>query len=447
EVSGAGPIVGFVRTSIPLTLLHTRRFRLQMGLLSGAAIAALLGLALSFPLARRVTRPLYSMTTVAESLAQGDYEQRVPVDSEDEVGTLARTFNHMAGELEERIQTIDRDRHQLLAILGSMVEGVVALDPEEQVVHMNRAAGQLLEADPAASVGRKIWELIRVPAISQALTEAMAGGVNSGEARIAAEADDRILELHATPLRHSGGAVLVLYDVTDLRRLEAMRRDFVANVSHELKTPVTAILGIIETILDDPDMGTATTERFLAKIRDNSRRLASLVSDLLTLSRLESGDRFLEHRILDLRRPLEEAVRSQYVHAEQKGVVLEVGLPEEEVKVRGDHEALREAIENLLSNAVRYSPQDGEVRIGLTRKATEVEITVCDNGPGIEPKHQERIFERFYRVDRARSREVGGTGLGLSIVKHISLSHGGSVAVESQPGEGSTFRIRLPLAG
>lgn len=438
-------IVGYVRAAVPLAAVDAQRRRLQAAILFGAAVAAVIGLVLAFLIARKVTRPIYSVTAVAESLVQGDYKQRVPVDTEDEIGALARAFNRMASELEERIQTIDGDRNQLLAILGGMVEGVVALDAQERVVHMNRAAGRMLDADPAESLGRRIWEVSRLPAITEALHQAVSGGASTAETRISAEADDQVLELHAAPLR-SGGAVLVLYDVTDLRHLEEVRRDFVANVSHELKTPITAIVGLTETILDDPDMPAATREKFLDKVRQHAQRLSVLVTDLLALSRLETGDRFLERSTLDLREPLRDALRSQIAQAEAKSLEVDAELPESPVTVRGDAEALREAVENLLSNAVRYTPEGGEVTVRLATNGHGAYIEVTDTGPGIEPRFQERIFERFYRIDRARSRELGGTGLGLSIVKHTALAHQGRVAVESQPGKGSTFRIWLPLA-
>lgn len=213
-----------------------------------------------------------------------------------------------------------------------------------------------------------------------------------------------------------------------------------------MKTPVTAIVGLVETILDDPEMPLEVERRFLGKISDNGRRLSLLVTDLLALSRLEGGEGALERVALDLRTPVDEALQSQLVVAEAKRLQLCKQLPTRPLIVRGDHEALREAVENLLSNAVRYTPDGGQVMVRLVETPQEAVIEVEDTGPGIEAQHLERIFERFYRVDRARSRELGGTGLGLSIVKHTALAHGGQVAVESSPGKGSLFRVRLPRA-
>ncbi len=440
-----GEILGFVRTALPLATVERRLSRLRSLVTLGAGAVALVGLVVAFLFARRVTRPISSMTAAAESLAAGDYEQRVTVDSSDELGSLARSFNRMASELRARISTINRDRHQLLAILGAMVEGVVALDASEKVVHMNRAAGDILQVSPEESIGKRIWEVIRQPMVDAAIRRAMEGGAHCAEARISAEVTDRLIELHAAPLRE-GGAVLVLYDVTALRQLEEVRRDFVVNVSHELKTPVTAIVGLTETLLDDDSMDPKTALRFLTRIGEQCHRMSALVTDLLALSRLELGEEGgLEKVSLDLRAPIAAALDGQQVHFEAKKLHMVKELSGTPLVVRGDGEALREALENLLSNAVRYSPAQGEISVTARRRGSEVVVEVKDGGPGIEPRHQERIFERFYRVDRARSRELGGTGLGLAIVKHIILAHGGRIAVESTPGEGSLFRITLPL--
>jgi two-component system phosphate regulon sensor histidine kinase PhoR len=231
-----------------------------------------------------------------------------------------------------------------------------------------------------------------------------------------------------------------------VRGLERVRRDFVANVSHEIKTPLTAVRGLIETLLDDAGMGDETRRRFLGKARDQAARLSALITDLLALSRLESDQQPLDREALDLCRPVQESVRALLPAAEQKRLVVETALPGEPVMVLGDESALRQAIENLLDNAVKYTPEGGRIWVRVRGEPEAAVVEVEDTGVGIEPDEQPRVFERFYRVDKARSRELGGTGLGLSIVKHIALAHGGDVSVESLPGRGSTFRLRLPLA-
>ncbi len=439
---------GFVRAALPLTAVEERLKRVRLVVALGALIGVAGALVLGFLIARRVTGPLTSMTRVADAIADGDYTQRSYAGTRDELGRLAAALNRMADQLHERMERITADRNEVLAILASMVEGVIAVDHDERVVHMNAAAGEILGAAPDASIGKPIWEVTRLPVVTETIGKALetAAGVTA-EATLA---DDRVVEMQAAPLRDAGGrlsgAVVVLHDVTRLRRLETVRRDFVANVSHELKTPLTAIRGLVETLLDDEAMGTATRRRFLTKLRDQSARLSALTADLLALSQLESRDEAFELKADDVRPPVEEAVRQFAALSEQKEVTLAATLPDSPVVVLCEPDAVRRLAENLLDNAVKYTPAGGRVEVRLTTQDDEAVLEVADTGIGIEPRDQARIFERFYRVDTARSRELGGTGLGLSIVKHIVQAHGGTVSVESAPGRGSTFRVRLPLA-
>ena len=268
--------------------------------------------------------------------------------------------------------------------------------------------------------------------------------------RVVAPPRDRHVELHATPLRDADGdlvgAVLVLHDVTDLRRLEAIRREFVANVSHELKTPITAIRGMVETVLDDEGMDPIFRHRFLVRIREQSFRLSELVTDLLTLSRIESEALVGEMAVLDLRGPIRQSLDALQPLADGKDIRVSVDLPDEPVPVLGEAEALRLVFGNLLENAIEFTPAGRRVSLRLAVAERDAIAEVVDEGIGIEPKHVDRIFQRFYRVDQARARELGGTGLGLSIVRHVCIAHRGEVQVDSRPGVGSTFRVRLPLA-
>jgi two-component system phosphate regulon sensor histidine kinase PhoR len=259
-----------------------------------------------------------------------------------------------------------------------------------------------------------------------------------------------VVEMHASPLRdgdgHLVGAVVVLHDITELGRLEAVRRDFIGNVSHELKTPITAIRGLVETMIDDREMDQEIRDRFLGRISEQPQRLSTLVTDLLALSRLESEGAPLERSLVDLRDVVATAARGLLSSAEELGVVVEVESPDSPLYIRGDEEILRQVASNLLDNALKYTPAGGRVWLRLHEDRALAVLEVEDTGIGIEPEHQARLFERFYRVDKARSRELGGTGLGLSIVKHVALVHGGDVSVESAPGRGSTFRVTIPLS-
>jgi two-component system phosphate regulon sensor histidine kinase PhoR len=446
-----GRLIGYARASLPLTLVEKRLAELRSMVAFGALAALALGLAIGFLFARRVTGPLVSMAGVAERIAAGDYSQRVRIDGRGEIATLASSFNRMADELELRIEAVTVDRNKLLAILGGMVEGVVAVGPDDKILHINAAAGRMLAVATDESPGRPIWEVCRVPEVSEALTETMRRGEEVRvEIQLAERLRDRTLELRASPLKDAtgkaAGAVAIFHDVTEMRRLEEVRRDFVANVSHELKTPLTAMCGLLETINDDRSMDGGTRERFMEKIGNQAGRLSSLVTDLLTLSRVESRDPGLEAKPLDLRAVVEESVAALLSGDQAEGLSVETSLPEDPVTVSGDAEALREVIDNLVSNAKRYTPAGGHIWVRLLPTESEAVIEVQDTGIGIEPAEQGRIFERFYRVDKPRSRELGGTGLGLSIVKHITIAHGGDVSVDSAPGVGSTFRVRLPLA-
>jgi len=448
-IQKSGRLLGFARAALPLTAVDERLKQIRATVLLGAAIAIAAGILLGFLFARQVTRPLLAVTQAAQAIANGNYDLEVRPETGDEVGKLVRAFNRMAAHLRERMDTILKDRNQVLAILGGMVEGVVAVDREGRVVHMNEVAGSMLHASPQASLGKRIGEVTQVPAVVEILSGTSTSAAHiTRELRLPDPPKERIIELRVSPLRDArgepAGSVIVLHDVTELRRLEQVRRDFVANVSHELKTPLTAIRGLVETLLDDPAMTAETHDRFLGKVRDQMTRLSNLVTDLLTLSRVESEEGPVEREPLDLRDPVRESARALGLAGEAKGLKLETRLPEAPVAVLGDREAIRQIVDNLLDNAIKYTPSGGRVWLRIRLDSDSVVIEVEDTGCGIEPQHQDRIFERFYRVDKARSRELGGTGLGLSIVKHFTLALGGQVSLESAPEKGSTFRIRLP---
>nr|XP_061811868.1 sensor protein kinase WalK-like [Nerophis lumbriciformis] len=439
--------LGFARASLPLDFINQRLHELRGSLLVAVLAASLVGLLLGFGLARRITEPLTSMTRAAEAIAAGSYEQRIELVAHDEHGQLARAFNTMSQKLSRQLETITLDRNKLEAILASMAEGVVAVDSKDRVVHINRVAADLLGSAPEAAAGKPIWEVTRIHEISEVLAETMRERQPAQRVARLPGRPDRELELHATPLRNGSGelqgAVLVLDDVTQLRRLETVRTDFVGNVSHELKTPVTVIRGMVETMLEDSEMEPTTRRSFLAKVQGQAERLSSLVTDLLSLSRLESEP--AEDQRVDVGDVVRDTVRALLPASDAKRLRIVTDLPPEPMMVRAEEERLGVAVSNLLDNAIKFSPLGGTIEVSAKRVRHEAMIAVHDHGIGIEPRHQERIFERFYRVDKARSRELGGTGLGLAIVKHAALSFGGRVALESQLGEGSTFHIYLPL--
>jgi two-component system phosphate regulon sensor histidine kinase PhoR len=449
-----GAIRGFARAAIPLVSVEARLAALRRLVVLGAAIATLAALALAFVVAQRITRPLHALTAAAQALSDGDYSRRVvTADSADELGLLANAFNVMRDRLRQQLDTANLEQSRLAAILGSMVEGVVAVDREERVVHINQVAADLLGVVATSVQGRRIWEVTRGHGVAEVLREAMAADVPAERELLLPGRADRVLELRATPLRDDasgkgatglGGAVLVLDDVTTVRHLETVRQDFVGNVSHELKTPVTAIRGLAETLIDDPHMPVETQRGFLARIRDQSLRLSRRVVDLLSLSRLAADHGGLRAEPTLVQDAVHAAVDAIEPMGEAKSIRVEVTTPDAPVRVLGEMQALEEAGANLRENAIKYSPEGGTVEAVVESGNSVVAVTVTDHGIGIASQHLDRIFERFYRVDKARSRSLGGTGLGLAIVKHIVRSLNGDVRVTSEPGAGSAFTIRLP---
>jgi two-component system phosphate regulon sensor histidine kinase PhoR len=448
----AAPVedLGFIRTSVDLSDVEARRGEVRRYILSGAALAAGLALLLGLFLSRRFTGPLLRMKDAAEAVAAGDVDVHVEVHSKDELGQLAESLQEMSVQLADRMMRLATERNELRAILGSMLEGVVAVDRDERIVHINGNAARVLECDPVTSIGKRVWEVSRVHPVSETISAVLADQSEiTREAKTSIDQRERVLEMIASPLRGGmgelAGAVVVLHDVTELRRLERVRRDFVVNVSHELKTPLTAIRGFVETMMDDPEIDPETRAHFLSRTNEQTLRLTTLVSDLLVLSRVESEDDAIERRPVDLRRTLSECAHRHMPGTGGRNLSLEAVLPESPVMVFGDEESLRQVVDNLLDNALKYTPEGGRVELRLTVEDGLATIEVEDTGIGIDAGHLDRIFERFYRVDKARSRELGGTGLGLSIVKHIVGSHGGRVSVRSDPGRGSTFRVALPI--
>ena len=457
-VHGEGAVQGFCRASLPLQEIELRTARLRGIVLVGACGAALIGLLLAFAYARRVTAPLALMTAAVETTTRGEFARvDVPLE-DDEIGRLGQAFNAMAAELHKRMQTITANHNKVLAILSSMDEGLVAIDREDRVVHINSVAGELLGLVPAESVGQLIWELTRDGGdgdISRALAHARdTGETTRVEVRVRSGTapEERVLQLNASPLTDAqgerSGAVVVVNDLTELRRLEGIRQDFVANVSHELKTPLAAIRAMIEMLVDAPDLSAEKQLDFHQRVLRQTDRLATLVQDLLTLARLEAQPPPPSAEAVDLRDSVALARARFLPQAEKRGLRLETSLPTEPVPIAADEEDLRQILDNLLDNAIKYTPEGGtvEVLVSLSENGRGARLEVVDTGAGIEPRHLERIFERFYRVDKARSRELGGTGLGLAIVKHLALSLHGSVGVESAPGQGTRFSVELPLA-
>jgi two-component system phosphate regulon sensor histidine kinase PhoR len=357
----------------------------------------------------------------------------------------------MATQLQDRILTITRQRNELKAVLSSLAEGVVAVDARGRIVSVNKAAARLLSIEPAHAQGRSVEEVIRNVGLQQFVRDTLSSDRPTEDDVSFPEEGGRFFHVHgaslADPQAERAGAVIVLTDMTRIHRLENLRRDFVANVSHELKTPVTSIQGFVEALLDEGLDESEQGQRYLGIIAKHAERLNAIIDDLLSLSRLEEvgEQRALLFEKMRLRPVLDAAIELSSVRAEQRHVKLECSC-DESIEAKINAPLLEQAIVNLVDNAAKYSDEGGVVTIDVRQADDEVLLSVTDAGCGIPSEHLERIFERFYVVDKGRSRKLGGTGLGLAIVKHIALAHGGHVAVESTVGQGTTFTLHLMAA-
>jgi two-component system phosphate regulon sensor histidine kinase PhoR len=441
--------VGVVRTSMSADSIDKVLGRIQIRILLGGFIMAAFAAVLSFIISHRMKRPIDEIKRGAERFASGDFQFRLPTSDMEELAGLSETMNQMAGELQERINTITAQRNELEAVLSSMVEGVLAVDMEERIISMNDAAAEIFHCDPSEAEGRSIQEVVRHPDLQKFVGDALSSETPVEKDVVLYAAEEQILNGLGTALRDAqgkrGGALIVLNDVTQLRRLETIRRDFVANVSHEIKTPITAIKGFVETLRDGAAKNHKDAERFLEIIDKHVDRLEAIIEDLLSLSRIERQAEREEILLQEgaIKDVLQTAIQVCQVKAAPKHIRLDLSC-EEGLTAKINPALLEQAVVNLLDNAIKYSDAESAVTVAATTQDHEVMIAVVDHGSGIEKRHLDRLFERFYRVDRARSRKLGGTGLGLAIVKHIIQAHGGRVSVESQPGKGSTFTLHLP---
>ena len=384
----------------------------------------------------------------AQRAAAGDFTPLQRAAAGDELADLADAVGGMVAQLGQTIHTLTDERNQSAAILGSMVEGVAVVGADERILYCNQAFEQILELPQGSSQGKKLVEGLRQADLVTAVRQVLPGGDEvTGEVEVGT-VRRRSFSVTAAPVRaaEASSAVLVLHDITELRRLERVRRDFVANVSHEFKTPLTAIQGFAETLLGGALDDKANRKRFVEIIREHAQRLARLTDDLLKLSRIEAGRLDLESRPVSVTGLVNGCVETARLKAESRGLRIVVELPEGLPPVRGDAVQLDEVLQNLIDNALQYTPSGGRIDVTACSNGHEVIFTVADTGIGIPESDLERIFERFYRVDAARSREAGGTGLGLSIARHIVDAHGGRIWVESAVGQGSRFRFSIDVA-
>ncbi|MFA5089440.1 MAG: ATP-binding protein [Candidatus Omnitrophota bacterium] len=446
---GKEKAAGVLRFSVPLydiAILQAKMHRLVGVSITGIL---LLSLGLTFLVSVFVSRPLTKMSEIAKSMAQGDFSKKAAIYAQDEIGELAHSLNLMSEEIKDKIGKISSERAKLDLVLSSMFEGVIVTDDKEKIILMNPSLRKMFLVDTNPE-GKKPLEVIRNTAVQDIVDRIIQGRQSLATEEITISVPEaKILKVNGVPIVRNDkfeGAILVFHDITELRRLEQIRQDFVANVSHELRTPISSIKGYAETLLEGALEDKDNVKEFISIIYQDSDRLANLINDLLDLSKIESGKMKMNFVPLDPVSAIKRAVTVIENQAKAKSIALKLDLPLDLPRIKADETRFTQVMINLLDNAIKYSSEGGSATISVKVVNNALQIDISDTGIGISEKDLPRIFERFYRVDKARSRELGGTGLGLSIVKHIVSAHGSQVWVKSKLGLGSTFSFTIPLA-
>ncbi len=448
SVESQGQNVAFVRIATEIAKIDQRLSNIRWFLGLFALGIGLTTTVLTYYLVGRMIRPLAHLTVSAKAISAGRDREPVAVESRDEVGTLAVAFNQMQSQLTQRVGQLHENNERLATVLGGMDDGVIAVDADEHILFANETSRQFLDIAASDIVGRPLLEVARNRAVHEAIQQALKTQ-STIQTEFEAASDQRrqlLLRASCLPGQPCPGVVVVIHNVSELRRLEALRRELVANVSHELKTPLAAIKAYAETLRLGAINDTENNLNFVTRIEEQADRLHQLILDMIQIARIESGRETFEITDVNIA-DIAQACAEHYSHeAALKNIHLTIESKEQPLAVRADRDGLRTILENLVDNAIKYTPQNGRVAIRWHADKSHGVLVVSDTGIGISAADQARVFERFYRADKARSRERGGTGLGLSIVKHLSQAFGGSVSLESVVGQGSTFRVRLPLS-
>ncbi len=445
-----GKVVAILRIAKPVSAINSQLKSIYYKILIGASFIAAVAALLSLAVSRKVSRPLEELKKGAELFAGGDLSHKLPVGNCQEIDAVAKAMNQMAGEIDERIRTISRQRNEHKAVLSSMAEAVLAVDSEQKLITLNSAATEMIGVDISNAKGRALQEIIRNPDLQNFVTDALASNEPIEEnITLHKDSEEHFLQVKSNALQDEQGQkigiLVVLNDITRLKRLEQVRRDFVANVSHELKTPITSIKGFVETLLEGAINNPEEAKRFLDIIARQTGRMDAIIDDLLALSRIEQQAQKtgIEREKVCIKDALETAIELCRNNAQAKQIDIELRCADS-IVANINMPLLEQAVVNLLDNAIKYSPSSSKIEVTAAQVGEKISITVTDFGCGIDKESLPRLFERFFRVDKARSRKLGGTGLGLAIVKHIAQAHNGSVTVESSLDKGSKFTIELP---
>ena len=439
-----------IRVSVPLIQLEIINTRIWGYCLLGIIVGLLLTILLAFKFASDISKPIKELTSVSKDIANGNYSKRVPAISKDELGQLASTFNEMAEKLDITVSDLTDKNVQFDAILNSMTNSLVAVDSNLRIILINSVTARIWGLDSSEVLGRKFIEVIRNNQLNEIIHNTITGNQSSVCEISLSMPEEGIFRVYASPIQSSdgkgsnSGAIITIHDITNLKKLEQIRTEFVSNVTHELKTPLTSIRGFVETLrsgaVKDPDI----TAQFLEIIDIEADRLTMLINDILQLSEIENNLSDTNIGTHNLNSIINEVISILQSSADKRNIKLFADA-DTRIKIHANRDRIKQMLINLIENAIKYNVENGSVRIKAVKSEGRLAISVSDTGIGIAEQHYSRIFERFYRVDKGRSRGMGGTGLGLSIVKHIVNLYDGDIRVESEPGKGTRFIVQLPM--
>ncbi|PRX25112.1 PAS/PAC sensor signal transduction histidine kinase [Orenia metallireducens] len=443
-----GEVIGVIRASLTLNKLKELYHGIWTVLLKSSFFAIVVAVLLSLKLTNQITDPIREITSAAQKIANGYLDHKLVIRTKDEIGQLALMFNYMVDRVKDKMQEISGEKNKVEAIVTSIGDAVIAVNKERRIILFNLAAERIFGIKEDLVLDKSVIQITKNYKLDELVELSLEKNEIVTEELEMLVPEQRVFRVQIAPIEgikeSTVGVVAVLRDITDIRRLEEMRKEFVGNVSHELKTPLTSIKGYVETLLDsEPDK--QVTRSFLSIIREEANRLQRLIEDLLSLSRLESKFEYSSKEQVDMIKVINDTIFLLGEKARRKSIILEADLPVSLPLLKANRDQMSRLMINLVDNAIKYTPDAGRVKARAYNEDEKLILEVEDTGLGIPEKDLPRIFERFYRVDKARSRKLGGTGLGLSIIKHIIEEHQGEISVESKLGEGSKFIVELPL--
>ena len=442
-ITSNGGVVGVARVALPLTQIDKSLQHINRVIIIGAVIAAVIAILLAFQILRITTEPVKKLTHLSRKMAQGELDQEIQITSRDEVGELARAFNQMAARLKEMVALITNERDRMATILSNIDDAILMVDGDSKITTMNRAAENIFQISEKKALGHTFIEIVRDHELNGLLQRCLSTRKQQTGA-VEIKPKKQFLSIIATPLPRDGGCLVHIQDLTELRRLEMIRQDFVSNISHELRTPIASVKALAETLNEGAIEDPSVAKDFLSRINAEADKLAQMVQELGELSRIESGEAPLQKRRINIADAIGHAVDRLRAQADRAGLNLDFVIPTTLPEVLADEARVEQVLVNIIHNAIKFTPSGGRISISAKAKDNDILVSVADTGIGISPDDLPRIFERFYKADKSRS--GGGTGLGLAIAKHIVEAHGGRIWAESTEGRGSIFNFTLPLA-